>query len=551
MKRPLLGALTGLLLVLSTAPVGLWWLAYVALVPLLFALDSSNVNSNAVGSGYALSLRQRVKRPLFIGFVAGFVTFLGTIYWVVNSMYFYGGLPIVASVPIMLVLVAYLALYPALFSLLFSLLLVRVRSACSVVLFSLVIVPALWVATEFLRGTLFTGFPWSLLGYSQSANLLLIQVADITGVWGVSYLVVAVNAALFLLARSLRARRARAGGVGTAIIPSVVGFASVLLLIVAVLVYGSFRIAEVDRIVAGWKSIKVAVAQGNIDQSVKWDESYRQKTLDIYARLSAEGKKQGARLVIWPETAVPFYLGERNPKEEIIEKIVDNAGVPVLTGAPSYKYNADTKGVEYLNSAYLFVPSPALEKGSISGVGLAQKYDKVHLVPYGEYVPLKRFFPFIKKLTVGVGDFASGPGPVPIAFKEAALGIVICYEVIFPKLSADTVEAGAGLLINITNDAWFGRSSAPYQHFEMALFRAVENRVTLLRSANTGISAVVDPVGRVVKRSGLFEEALIVENVAIKEGGLAFYTRHPDRLAYLSVGVSLLALIYSFARRRK
>ncbi|MBE9527991.1 MAG: hypothetical protein IME99_01990, partial [Proteobacteria bacterium] len=203
MKRLLFGALTGLLLVLATAPVGLWWLAYVALIPLFFALD--NIGGAAV-SGGALTPRQRAKRVLFIGFVAGFVTFLGTIYWVVNSMYFYGGLPIVASVPIMLALVAYLALYPALFSLIFALLLARVRSACSVVLFSLVTVPALWVATEFLRATLFTGFPWSLLGYSQSANLLLIQVVDITGVWGMSYLVVGVNAALFLLARSLRAR---------------------------------------------------------------------------------------------------------------------------------------------------------------------------------------------------------------------------------------------------------------------------------------------------------------------------------------------------------
>ncbi|MBE9529558.1 MAG: apolipoprotein N-acyltransferase, partial [Proteobacteria bacterium] len=302
---------------------------------------------------------------------------------------------------------------------------------------------------------------------------------------------------------------------------------------------------------AGWKRTTVGVAQGNIDQGVKWDESYRQHTLDIYARLSVEAKAQGARLVIWPETAVPFYLGERNPKEEIVARIVDNAGVAVLTGAPSYKYNVDTRGVEYLNSAYLFTPSSSLEKGSISGGGLAQKYDKVHLVPYGEYVPLKRFFPFIKKLTVGVGDFASGPGPVPIVSEEGPLGIIICYEAIFPKLSAGTVEAGAGLLVNITNDAWFGKSSAPYQHFEMALFRAVENRVTLLRSANTGMSAVVDPVGRVVERSGLFEEALIVEDVAIKEGGLTFYTRFPDKLAYLCLGVTLLALLYNFAIRRK
>ncbi len=564
-KRTLAGALTGLLLVLATAPVGLWWLGWVAFLPLFFAIDGHS-------AGEESGAREGRLNALFItGFAAGFVYFLGTIYWVVNSMYHYGGVPIFLSVPIMLALCAYLALYPAFFSILFKAVLLRVPSVVSspgestgscpflnpgsfrpvrtllIVLFSLVVAPGLWVATEFLRGTLLTGFPWTLLGYTQTPNILLIQIVDITGVWGVSYVIIAFNAALFMFLRGFVSRN-RQGASGT--LPAIGGLVIVLFIISGALVYGTFRIGQIDGEVSEWKSLRVGVAQGNIGQALKWGESYRQRTLDIYSRLSRKAQQQGARLVVWPETAVPFYLGEQNPKQDRIIEIVDNAELFVLTGAPSYDYNPDTKDVEYLNSAYLFAPSrpergeQSLEGGVTNGGSIAGRYDKVHLVPYGEYVPLKRFFPFIKKLTVGVGDFSSGPGSTPIPFEETPLGLVICYEVIFPTLSAVTVEAGAGLLVNLTNDAWFGRSSAPYQHFEMALFRAVENRIFLVRSANTGISAVVDPVGRVVAKSQLFEEELLVHDVAIKEGRLSFYTRHPDLLAYLSVGLLLSTLLY-------
>ena len=504
MKRILLAVATGILLVLSLPPIGIWPLAWVAFVPLMCCL---------FGAG--------MKRGFMLGWLSGVVFFLGTIYWVVNSMHNYGGLPVYVSVFVMLFLVALLSVYPAIFGLIFA----SIRyGQHGLGLISIVAVPALWVAIEYIRGYLFTGFPWVLVGYSQAGNTTLIQFVDITGVWGLSFIILAVNTAIFLLLK---------GRVDIGIKRPVNALLAVLLMLTMVFAYGFIRLNRVDAEVSEWPGLKVGIAQGSIDQQIKWDKGFAKKTLDVYRDLSVKAAEEGAELIIWPETAVPFYLGEHNPKEELVTRIVREAGVHLLTGVPSYDYDRETRNASYFNSAYLFAPDGLL----------AGKYDKVHLVPYGEYVPLRRFFPFIKKLTAGVGDFSSGPGAVPIAFGEEALGVIICYEAIFPENSAAAVKSGATLLVNLTNDAWFGRSSAPYQHFSMSVLRAVENRVFLLRAANTGISAVVDPAGRVTRASGLFVEDLLVETVGLRRSGLSFYTKYGDIFAY---GCLLLSGVFIF-----
>jgi apolipoprotein N-acyltransferase len=510
MKRTLQAVATGILLVLSLPPIGIWPMAWVAFVPLMYSLS---------GAG--------MKRGFALGWLSGAVFFLGTVYWVVNSMHNYGGLPIYVSIFVMLLLVAFLSVYPAFFGLILG----SVRyGRHGLGLAGIVAVPALWVALEYLRGYIFTGFPWVLIGYSQVGNTTLIQFADLTGVWGVSFIILAVNTCIFLL---LKAR------VDTGIKRPVNAVLAVLLMLTMVLAYGFIRVPQVDTEVLEWPGLKVAVVQGGIDQQVKWDKGFQDKTLDIYGDLSVKAAKEGSELIIWPETAVPFYLGEHNPKEELVARIVRRAGVHLLTGAPSYDYDRQTRNVSYFNSAYFFAPD-----GRTIG-----RYDKAHLVPYGEYVPLRRFFPFIKKLTAGVGDFSSGPGAVPIAFKEEGLGVIICYEAIFPKISAAAVKNGATLLVNLTNDAWFGRSSAPYQHFSMSVFRAVENRVFLVRAANTGISAVVDPVGRVLSASPLFVEELLVETVGLKRGEVTFYTKYGDIFAYGCLAVSGFFILLPVIRR--
>lgn len=491
MKRISLSIISGLILVSAFPPLGLGCAAWAAFVPLFFAVEGAGK-----GKGFML------------GFLCGLVYFAGTVYWVVNSMYFYGGVPVWISVFVMLALAAYLSLFTAAFGLFLPVMLERSGNVPRAVL-----VPSVWVVLEYLRGYLFTGFPWVLLGYSQARYTPLVQIADITGVWGVSFLVMSVNTALFLVIRRFLKK-------GAAFPFREAALAVVLL--ASTVVYGFVRIGMVDRETPAWKGVIAGVAQGAIDQGVKWDRSFQEKTLDIYRELSLKAAGAGAGLIVWPETAVPFYLGADRLNDGVVEAAARDARSYVLTGSPSYSYNLATGSTSYFNSAYLISPG-----GAIVG-----KYDKVHLVPFGEYVPLKRFLPFVKKLTAGVGDFSEGPGAIPIMYDGGGIGVLICFEAIFPDIARTAVKNGAALLVNITNDGWFGRSSAPYQHLEMSAMRAVENKAYLLRSANTGISAVVDPAGRIIDSIPLFEKGVMVDRVGLRNGPLTFYSMYGDIFAY-------------------
>ncbi|MBI5969538.1 MAG: apolipoprotein N-acyltransferase [Deltaproteobacteria bacterium] len=502
-----LSALTGAVLVFAFPPIGLGFVAYFAFVPLMFALHG-----------------QTRLRGLALGFIAGFVFFAGTVYWVVHSMYYYGGVPVFISIPVMFALAAYLAVYFALFGLFFP-----VFSARAPV-FRVAAVSALWVSIEYLRGNLFTGFPWALLGYSQTPYLPVIQIADITGVSGLSFIVMAINAAFFFSIKSFVDKEKTR---------PVIELVTIAALFAATLIYGFVRIEQVDSEAAKRGGFKAAIAQGSIDQSVKWDRSLRSKTIEIYKSLSIEAAKKGASFMLWPETAAPFFLGVNKDETDAVTDAAVQSKAYILTGAPAFSYNGDVGGYKYFNSAYLIDG-----KGAITG-----RYDKFHLVPYGEYVPLKRFFPFIKKLTVGVGAFAEGRGPYPIGFTGGDIGVLICYEAIFPEIARETVKNGAAFLVNITNDAWFGTTSAPYQHFEMSRMRAVENRVYMMRAANTGISAFIAPSGRVIAMTGLFERTFIAEKVGIKNAArMGFYTRFGDVFAY---GCLLFIAVFLLTRLRR
>jgi len=495
-----LAILSALLLAAAFPPYSLGFAAWFSFVPLLWALD---------GTGK--------KRGFVLGYIYGFVFFLLTVNWVVHSMYHYGGVPIVASVLVMLALVAYLSLFPALFGLFFS------ASKGSTVAARVVLAPSLWVGFEYLRGYLLTGFPWAVAGYTQAHYLPVIQIADNTGVWGISFLIVAVNAAAFFVVKAYARREALP--VFEAL---VVGF-----IMASTVSYGFMSIRAADEAVASWPKMKAAVVQGSIDQGVKWDKSYQQKTLDIYRALSVNAAGAGARLLVWPETAIPFYFEPDKIKNGFVGDIVRETGSYLLTGSPSYNYNRASDEVQYFNSAYLMNP-----QADVLG-----RYDKVHLVPFGEYVPLKWILPF-KKLTEGVGDFTAGAGPVPIRFEGGAIGVLVCFESIFPEIARDEVKNGATVLAVITNDGWFGRSAAPYQHFEMSILRAVENKTFLLRAANTGISALIDPVGRVRKKTKLFEKAVLVDEIGLRRDRTTFYTAYGDLFAYVCVALSAVFIFY-------
>ncbi|MCP4116233.1 MAG: apolipoprotein N-acyltransferase [Desulfobacteraceae bacterium] len=431
-----------------------------------------------------VSIPAMEKRQAFhAGLVTGAVHFLSLLYWIVPTIRVYGGVPLVLAVPVLALLALYLALYVALFS-----------GGLKLFPPSSPWMPfgagALWVGAEYLRASLFTGFPWGALGYSQYTNLPLIQVADMAGVYGVSYVVVAVNGCFALVWRSWK-KGARLSRLGLTVVP-------VIVMVILVVGYGLVRQETVRKAMADATGTKVSVVQGNISQAVKWDQAYKESTVDAYCRLSRQAGAEAPDLVVWPETALPFYYGREKSLSDRVDRCIRDTGASFLVGSPAL--GEKNSSYTYYNRAYMF------NRFSI----VTGWYDKVHLVPFGEYVPLGRYLPFLGKITASAGDFSPGSrGAGPLGFGgDASAGVLTCFEVIFPSLARKMVARGGGILVTITNDAWFGYTSAPEQHFSMAVFRAVENRRPVARAANTGISGFIDPRGRIMAATGLYTEAV-------------------------------------------
>jgi len=496
-----LAVLSGWLLTLSFPKAGFSWLAWFALVPLLAALRNLSP-----------------KNGFYLGLCAGIAHYLTLLYWLAHTMSTFGHLPLYVSIPILLLLSAYLALYVAIFSM--GLTLFCQRSS-----FLLFMIPLVWVSLEYIRSFLFTGFPWELLGYTQFNMLHLIQISDIFGVYGVSFCVALSNAAFFLAYLYLSGKDWQEEEVKSRLtIESVV---AVTLIFCFVWFYGKWQIQSIRKRTSHSPSIKVTIVQGNIDQSKKWDPAFQRVSTVKYINLSLLAKKHKPDLVVWPETATPFYFLQNSRLSELVKKGVHDTGTDFLIGSPSFKL--EKNHVEYYNSAYLIGPE---EK-------VYGRYDKVHLVPFGEYIPFKKWLPFLGKMVEGVGDFNPGKKGHTIKWGNLRLGIQICYEIIFPNLSRAIVKNHASLLVNITNDAWYGRSSAPDQHFSMTIFRAVENRRSIVRAANTGISGFIDPCGRVIAATPLFKDVTITRPVPILEK-TSFYSHFGDLFAMACLGITLV-----------
>jgi len=500
-KDVILAVSSGLLPVLAFPSLNLYPIAFIALVPLLISLQGKDL-----------------KAAFYLGMISGFVYFLGTVYWVSHSMHVYGYIPIVVTLFAVVVLCMYLALYVGIFSLLFAYLKSGPQVPASLV------APLLWVSLEFLRTYALTGFPWSVLGYTQYEFLTLIQIADITGIYGVSFMVVAVSGMIFDIILCGRERSSRHPGAGRPVAVSIVFTAAI---IIFALVYG---VAELNSKENGRK-IKASVIQGNIPQDRKWDPEFQHDVMERYQKLTNEVNAENPDLIIWPESALPFIFGYQ---EALTRKVVDfqkQRGSYLLFGSVTGK-GGNQASSKLANSAVLLSP-----EGDV-----VSTYDKMRLVPFGEYVPLKKFLPFIEKMVVAVGDFVPGKEYIVMNTPFAKIGNLICYEIVFPGLVREFVDRGANVLVTITNDAWFGRTSAPYQNFSMAVFRAVENRVPVVRSANTGISGFIGPQGRIVNKSEIFVEASLTESVPIGKGK-SIYTKVGDVFAWSCMAGSLLMII--------
>ena len=499
-NKIILAVLSGLLIFLSFPKYGFGLIAWVSFIPLFFALRK------------VTSLRQ----GLVLGFLTGIVGYIGIIYWITYVVVNYGYLPIFLGVILMLLLSCYLSIYTALF-------------AAGIIFFRgkilFLLAPALWVFLEYCKSNLLTGFPWENLGYSQYLNFYLIQFADVSGVLGLSFLIVMVNASLF----DMLAKRSK-----KAIIAAAVAF----LILGSVFIYGVIRVNQVEKAMDNAKGMEVALIQGNIDQSIKWNENFQKEALNIYENLSLQNPPAEGGLLVWPETALPFNFLDANDLQKQVKDLAVQTKSWFIFGAVSY---LPKRGYgDFFNSAYILSPD-----GENKG-----RYDKVHLVPYGEYVPLRNIVPFVKGLTAGIGDFTAGAGFYPVLLDDRKIGILICYEGILPDAARRYKKESAQLLVNITNDAWFGATSAPFQHFSMSLFRAVETRLYLVRAANTGISGIFDPRGKIIAQTKIFQREALKGNIKFVKIP-TFYAQYGDILVVICFVLIMLYFLVSWKGRLK
>jgi apolipoprotein N-acyltransferase len=491
-EKIFLSIISGVALTIGFPVVGFSYAAWFALVFLLFAIRNTSVRHSIV-----------------LGGLTGMVHFAALLYWLVETMHIYGYLPLWLSVVLFIPLVFYLSLYVAAFA-------GMVRVFCSGSFFTLFLIPVFWVCLEYVRSFAFTGFPWGLIGYTQVAHLNLIQISDIFGVYGVSFVIVLANAVIFF--GLLRLQKEKWQGCDISTRQVIVSFAMMASVFALVVEYGNVRLQSTDKMMSESEKLNVAVVQGNIEQSAKWDLAFRMDTIEKYIRLSEQAGKSHPDLIVWPETATPFYFKYNIEMTKMVLQAIRTTKTHFVVGSPTVEFAEPQE--YYYNSAYLVTPD-----GDI-----AARNDKVHLVPFGEYVPLKKWLPFINHLVAQVGEFRAGKKGDTLKWAPADIGVLICYEVIFPELARECVSNHAGLLVNITNDAWFGNTSAPYQHFSMAVFRAIENRRSLIRAANTGISGFIDPAGRLLSQTGLFEEAVMTYSVPVIKKYTSIYTGYGNLL---------------------
>jgi apolipoprotein N-acyltransferase len=473
--------------------------AWIALAPLLVALSG--------WTGRAGPMRGRTPLRAFgLGMATGVVYFVGTCYWTISVLATFGGLPMALALLAMVLMAGYLSLYVAGTAVVISAL---VRRGGAV---ALAVAPLAWTGGEFIRGTILSGFPWVLLGSSQVTVLPVAQLASLTGVYGVTALVAAVNAALaYALVGDVRRRT-----------PLLVGGAAALL---AVGVWGTMRVADGSLTREG-TPIRVGVIQGNVEQGQKWDPKFARQIFTTYISMTREAVRKGAQYVIWPESSTPFMF-EEDPAGAAVRDLAAEVGTPILFGSDQIERGEMPR--QY-NAAFLVTPDRAT----------AAVYRKMHLVPFGEFIPWKTWLTFASPLVESLMDFSAGDRVEMLPVLGHRTSTAICYEVVFPSLAREAVANGSELLTTITNDAWYGRTSAPYQHFALASMRAIEQGRYLVRSANTGISGVVDPYGRVVQASGVFTQVALVEEARFLTGRTV-YSRVGDVVAYGALAVTALA----------
>lgn len=466
-----------------------------ALVPLGIALETSRVAPAKARAGAGMRA----------GFLAGVAFFGSTLYWLIflpkENLTFPPML-----IAALLLMVAYLSIYTALFGLGYAL----SRRAFS----PIIALPVMWIGCEYLRSQGELGFPWASLAYSLYGHPSLIQGAAVAGMWGVGLWIAAVNAC-FLSAAISRGGRRRLTWAGAG---------------AALVVFGYVQGVAAMKGADTHDGVRAALIQPNVSTQTKWDPAYKDEIMHKILDLT-RNVKGPLDLVVWPETAVPSVLLMDPPCLNAVRAMAAEKGVPIVTGFAHFE-RSESGGSHAYNSASMIGPD-----GRVS-----RRYDKIHLVPFSERFPFQNILPFINCVDFGQSDFTPGDTYVIYEIPAGKFGILICFESLFPEISRRFVLDGADFLLNITNDAWFGKSQAPLQHASMAVFRAVEHRIGIGRAANTGITMFIDRYGRMHQSTDLFTERTVTGSID-KRVETTFYTRYGDYAGWggLIAAAALLA----------
>ena len=486
-------------------------LAWIALVPLFYVIE---------GEG--------LRRVFWWAYLQGFASYVVQLYWIPIPLHDFADVHMRYAIFPMLALAGIVAFNTAVAIWAGEFVARRTRIP------AVVTIPVAWTAVEWIRTWFPVGFPWNLLGYTAYHNLELIQFAEFTGVYGVSALIVFFNAVVYVVIFRRSGHRLQA-----------VSLSALTALMIALVAFGAWRINDLKN-APSKGSFKAAMVQGNIPQSLKWDPKFLPQSYGIYQEETADAAKRGADLIVWPEAAAAFLFqpDDQYPAElasdaeyrTALLTLAKNQRAPILFGAPALA-RADGR-LGFYNRAYLV---------SANGQGeVDAHYDKIELVPFGEYVPARAILGFfVNKVVNGFGDLIPGNEQTLFDLKGAKLGILICYESIFPDLTRREVNEGADVLVNITNDAWYGESSAPYQVLAMAALRSVETKVPMVRVANTGFSALIEPSGRITYRTPLFKRDNEIVDVSWRPVR-TLYTMVGDLFAEICFVLTLIGLIMAW-----
>ena len=453
---------------------------------------------------------QPFRRAAALGATAGLVHYLGTIYWTGAVVSQFGGLPAIVAWLCALALALYMSMYTALACGLIGAAVQRLGTR------GLALAPFAWVAGEFARGHVLGGFPWIPLGSAVVTLVPVAQLASVLGVYGVSGFLVTL-AALVAVALTTDGRL------------RILSAAAAVALLTGVSVWGAARVAD-GRLTREGTPYTVGLVQPNISQEQKWDRRLAGDIARRFDRLTREAVADGAQAVLWPESSTPYMFDEDPVQAAAIRALVQQTGVPLLFGTDEVERGTPNR---FYNSAFVLDPTGAT----------AAVYRKIQLVPFGEFVPLKDLLFFVSPLVDAVADFKPGERVTMLPFGEHMASTAICYEVVYPHLIRRAVLEGAELLTTITNDAWYGESSAPFQHWELASMRAIEQGRYLARAANTGISGIVDPYGRAVVKTAVFEEAVVTAPVRFLQSRTVYATIG-DAVALMSLAVAAIMALW-------